>query len=88
MLGFLLGANSQNLTNNTSMDIKDRKKPIDFLWNGGIGYMTRMGLGAHLRYNYGYTNVRNIDNAAKCDPGSMQNKVVQIGLMYHFGAHQ
>jgi hypothetical protein len=88
MLGFLLGASRENQTNNTSADIKDRRKPIDVLWSGGIGYMTRSGLGAHARYNYGFTNVRNVDEANMRDPGTMRNRVIQIGLMYHFGGHK
>ncbi len=89
MLGFLLGASSENATNNTSMDVKENRKTTDFMWSGGIGYMTRIGLGAHARYNHGFSNVLNADDVdPNPNPGKLQNRVFQIGLMYHFGAHK
>lgn len=88
MVGFLLGASRENTTNNTSMDVKNRRKTTDFLWSGGIGYLSRIGLGVHARYNHGFSNVLNSDNDANQDPGKLQNRVFQFGLMYHFGAHK
>ena len=87
-VGLLLGASRENTTNNTSTDIKDLRKNIDVLWAAGIGFMSRVGLGAHARYNYGFTNVRNIDEVNMREPGTMRNRVFQIGLMYHFGGHK
>jgi hypothetical protein len=88
MLGFLLGASRENTNANTSVDIKNRRKTTDFMWSGGLGYMSRVGLGVHARYNHGFSNVLNADDDAMQDPGKLQNRVFQFGLMYHFGAHK
>ena len=69
-------------------DFKDRFKKIDVLWSAGVGYMSRIGLGVHARYNYGLSNVLNAEDDANQMTGKMQNRVIQIGLAYHFGAHK
>jgi hypothetical protein len=88
MLGFLLSASRDGTAANNNTDIKNRRKTTDFMWSGGIGYMSRIGLGVHARYNHGFSNVLNADNDANQDPGKLQNRVIQFGLMYHFGAHK
>ena len=88
MLGFLLGASAEDIATNTSVDIKVEIKKLDFMWSGGIGFMSRIGLGVHARYNHGFSNVLNSDDASTPQPGKLQNRVFQFGLMYHFGAHK
>ncbi|HEV7330780.1 MAG TPA: porin family protein [Flavisolibacter sp.] len=88
MLGYLLSGSRENTTANTSVDVKDARKDLDFMWSGGIGYLSRIGLGAHVRYNHGFSNVLNTDDDALQSPGKLQNRVFQIGLMYHFGGHK
>ena len=88
MVGFLLGASRENLTNNTSADIKDTRKTTDFMWSGGLGYLSRIGLGVHARYAHGLSNVLNADDDSQQSAGKLQNRVIQLGLSYHFGAHK
>lgn len=88
MLGYLLSASRDNITANTTMDVKDQRKKLDFMWSGGFGYLSRVGLGVHARYNHGFSNVLNADDDAQQTPGKLQNRVIQIGLMYHFGGHK
>ncbi len=88
MLGLLLSGSRENTNNNTSVDVKDARKDLDFMWSGGIGYLSRVGLGVHARYNHGFSNVLNADNDTQQSPGKLQNRLFQIGLMYHFGGHK
>jgi hypothetical protein len=68
------------------IDIKDNMKTTDFSVAGGIGYLSRIGLGINARYNAGLSNVFNSDNDNNQFAGKAKNSVVQIGLLYHFGA--
>lgn len=82
--GFLVSAkykpNSGASTNN-----KDNFDTFDFAWNAGIGYLTRIGLGLNAQYNYGITNIlANKSNTSST--GELKNRVIQLGLVYHFGA--
>lgn len=85
-LGYLVKADVENSTTNQVTDIKDNRKKLDFLWSAGVGYMTPVGLAIHGRYNYGLSNVLNAEDDANQSPGKLQNRVIQIGLAYHFGA--
>lgn len=87
-LGYLIRANLENTSNDTEVDIKDQRKKLDFSWGAGLGYLTRVGLGIHARYNYGFSNVLNAEDDNMQGGGKMQNRVVQIGLAYHFGANK
>lgn len=87
-LGFLLSGSRENTSNNSSVDVKNMRKTTDFVWSGGIGYMSSVGLGVHARYNHGFSNVLNADNDANQGAGKLQNRVIQLGLMYHFGGHK
>jgi len=89
-LGFLIGANADDAPGDWtgSVDLKDRRKKLDFMWGAGLGYMSRIGLGVHARYNYGFSNVLNVDDDANRRPGTFRNRVMQFGLAYAFGAHK
>ena len=72
-----------------SVNLKDMDfvKKTDFAGGVGLGYLSRIGLGLGGRFTHGFSNVWNNDNA----PASMKNtkyknSVVQIDLVYHFGA--
>lgn len=70
------------------MDIKDNMKTTDFSVAGGIGYLSRIGLGINARYNAGLSNVLNSDDDEFELGGKAKNSVIQIGLVYHFGAYK
>lgn len=68
-------------------DLSDYTDKFDFAINGGLGYMTRIGLGIGARYSYGITNAMDAKNPNPLLPfKEVQNRVAQIGLFYQFGA--
>ncbi len=74
--GILLSAKEKD--NNISFDRKDALNGFDFSWAAGVGYLSKMGLGADARFNFGLSNI-NKDNTSK-----VRNNVAQIGLFYQF----
>lgn len=88
-VGFLSSANADREAGG-QVDLKDRNyiKKVDFALGGGVGYMTRVGLGVHAKYTYGFTNIWNNEESPLGTPPVMdsRNRVVQIGLHYAFGA--
>lgn len=88
-LGYLVRAHRERSDGDQAeVDVRDSRKKTDFSLAGGIGYMSRVGLGVHGRYVYGFSNVLNADNDANQMPGKLNNRTVQIGLVYAFGAHK
>lgn len=81
-VGFLVKAKDED-----DNDLKDalNLKSVDFGAGGGIGYLSRIGLGINARYNLGFANIYD-DDANSSDDGKLKNRVVNIGLVYHFGA--
>ena len=70
-------------------DLKDIDiiRKTDFALAGGLGYLTRIGLGLNARYVHGLSNVYNSDNApAAVRDKEVSNRWIQLGLTYHFGA--
>ena len=57
---------------------EDVMNKIDFGINGGLGYVSKSGLGVHLRYNLGLSNIWKDDN------GEAKNRVFSAGIHYHF----
>ncbi len=55
-VGFLITAKEQS--GSTSTDVKSRYNTVDFGYLFGLGYQLKYGLGVGLRYNGGFTNVR------------------------------
>lgn len=78
--GFLVSASEDDV------DADDEFDKFDLTWGAGLGYLSRIGLGINGRYNLGLTNAANDENTAVT--GKMKNNVIQIGLVYHFGAHR
>jgi hypothetical protein len=79
-VSFLLNA-SQELGD---VDLKEDLKKTDFGAGFGLGYLSRIGLGINARYNLGFSNIYEDDSAG--DEGKLKNRVINIGLVYHFGA--
>lgn len=91
--GFLISAKdkipSGNASSDTKIDIKDQRKGFDFSWGAGLGYVSRIGLGATARYNYGISNVLNTNNGNGTVANgntTAKNSVIQFSLLYQFGA--
>lgn len=74
--------------NDNSVELKnsDYVKKTDFAGDAGIGYLSRIGLGLNARYVHGFSNVWNNDKSPSTSDAQYKNRVVQIGLIYHFGA--
>lgn len=87
-ISYLSSANGDKNTG-SEVDLKDGEfvKDIDFAVVGGVGYTSRIGLGLHAKYSYGFTNVWNNEKSPVVASGmDARNRVVQIGLHYAFGA--
>ena len=85
---YLLKATQDN--GETDVSNKEAFDKFDFAWAGGLGYMSRIGLGVGARYNYGLSNVIEDgggDNSAN-DGYELKNRVISVGLFYNFGAHK
>jgi len=85
---YLIDAKSKGATPLSTEDETDYDyyfDNFDIAWGVGVGYLSRIGLGVNARYNYG---IRNIVNENDVDLGEMRNRVLQFGLVYHFGAYK
>ena len=90
-LSYLLSAKNKDISNVagvTERDIKSELKKIDVASCGGIGFVTRVGLGNDARYNWGFLNVLDDNNPANIAGTKLRNRVLQIGLFYQFGAYE
>ena len=59
---------------------------FDIAASGGIGFMSRVGLGIGARYNFGLTNI--LDEGQSKDGPELKNRVLSVGLVYQFGANK
>lgn len=87
-LGYMLDARYQPASGSET-DLEEYTDKFDFSINGGLGYMTRVGLGIGARYNYGITNAMDSKNTSSPFYNTfreVQNRNIQIGLFYQFGA--
>lgn len=91
-VGFLVGAEK---VGSTASGVANGGNKADFdkfdlAWTGGIGYLSRMGLGIDLRYNIGIANVvaDDANSSAPFYQSTWKNSVGQFSLIYHFGAHK
>ena len=84
---YLAKANGDRLHDN-SVELKNSNyvKKTDFAGDAGIGYLSRIGLGVNARYVHGFSNVWNNEESPSTTDAKYKNRVVQIGLSYHFGA--
>ncbi len=85
--GFLVSGR-QDGPGTTNIDNKAKFDNFDLSIGAGLGYVSRIGLGINARYNFGLTNAIEDgggNNSANNGP-EIKNQVVQIGLVYHFGA--
>jgi hypothetical protein len=86
---FAYSVMAQEERNNGETDLKDIDliRKTDFALAGGLGYLTRVGLGINARYVHGLSNVYNSDNAPTGQTEKeVSNRWIQLGLTYHFGA--
>jgi hypothetical protein len=89
--GYLINAKNKSNSSgagasNSEMDIKDQLNKLDIGASGGIGYLSRIGLGINARYNYGFTNVLDDSKANYVSGQKLKNRMYQVGLFYQFGA--
>ena len=84
MLGYLLGAEQDGPAPYNSSSMRDNRNKLDLIWSAGVGFLTKVGVGVHARYNYGFSNVLKASNTPNPN-GEMHNRVIQLGVMYHFG---
>ncbi len=89
-VSYLSSANGDRANDGGQVNLKEGNyvKKIDFAAGGGVGYTTRVGLGLHAKYMYGFTNVWNNEDSPVANTSDMtyRNRVFQIGLHYSFGA--
>jgi hypothetical protein len=86
-VGFLVNAEQDYDSTQTNPDIKDQMKKTNFGFAGGIGYLSRIGLGVTARYSLGLSNVYNGDEAPAANKTrEFSMRTIQVGLVYHFGA--
>jgi hypothetical protein len=81
--GWLLKASKDG---DTDTDNKASFDKFNLSIGAGLGYLSRIGLGVNARYNFGLTNTLEDDNGSSNNGPEVKNQVVQIGLVYHFGA--
>lgn len=75
-LGFMVA--SKNKHGNTTVDIQNQTKGVDFGLGFGLGYDFDFGLGIGARYNFGLADVYQSDESQK-------NSVAQFGVYYTIG---
>jgi hypothetical protein len=73
-IGYLLSAK------NESTNVKDTFKKVDFAANLGIGYKLENGLNFGARYNFGLTNINNLEGSSSKN----KNSVFQLSIGYFF----
>jgi len=89
--GSVLISGKEEVTNGAKTNLKDAElvKQLEFGAAGGIGYVSRIGLGLNARYYHGFSNVFNSDNApAGQNEREISTRSLQLGIVYHFGAHK
>lgn len=82
--GFLVKSNQEGPGDMETENKKSFEK-FEFSWAGGLGYMSRVGLGIGARYNHGITNTLNNEGTSSPEP-KLKSSVINVGLFYHFGA--
>jgi len=81
---YLISAKGEN-----DADNKDEFDSFEFGLNGGLGYVTRVGVGISARYSYGLTNIYEDGDGPEPDGApEAKNRVIQVGLFYMFGANK
>jgi hypothetical protein len=87
-VGYLVAAKVKNVSGvSGETDNKDAFDHIDFSWGAGVGYLSRIGLGIDLRFNYGIANIMEDNNTSNLK-GTVKNNVGQFSLIYQFGAYK
>lgn len=76
-VGFLISAKRK--VNGNNSDFKEYIKSTDYSWVGGLGYKSAMGLGAGVRYDFGFFNI--------AKQGIIRNKALMVSVFYTFGSN-
>lgn len=90
-LSYLVDVKRKNSTNTTTTPNTSNKNDFDkfdFGFTGGVGYLSRIGLGVEARYNWGIANIVSDDasSTSSYKGGTWKNQLTQISLVYHIGA--
>lgn len=88
--GYLIRAEQEGPgSQEINLEDMDYVKKTDFSWNGGIGYLFRVGLGINARYNFGFSNIWDNDNSSSPMRNfDFSNRVLSFNVVYHLGAHK
>jgi hypothetical protein len=79
-------ATGSNTNSSNETDVKNQMRKMDWGAAGGIGYLSRVGLGIGARYYYGMRNIYDTENQNNANSGEAKNRVISIGLQWQFGA--
>jgi hypothetical protein len=88
-VGFLITAKVEDQTqggSGTSTFNKASFDKFDVGLHGGLGYITRIGLGFEAKYMAGLANVFDDGGSGNNNGPEAKNRAWQFGLFYHFGA--
>jgi hypothetical protein len=87
-VGYLISAKNVTTGNNASTEtnIKDSRKKMDIAGAGGIGYLSRVGLGIDARYVYGFRNVYDTEDGNNAGAPELKKRVIHVCLFCQFGA--
>lgn len=79
-VGFLTQAEWKN--GDAKLDVKEGTKKIDFSWVAGAGFKITDELGVNARYNFGISDINDIEVGGKA-----HNSAIQLGISWQlFGA--
>ena len=79
-IGFLIKSEAKNQNNIVIRDSKDHFKPIDYGINLGLGYKLEEGFNFAMRYNFGFSNIHDLENS----DAEWKNRVFQFSVGYSF----
>lgn len=64
-------------------ELIEKMESHDFSWAGGVGFLSKTGLGVNIRYNHGFTNI--IKPTTSNPNARMYNSVVKFEISYLLG---
>jgi opacity protein-like surface antigen len=81
-IGFLASAKNKTETggdNEQEIDVKDAYSGTNISWGIGLGYKLPAGIGIGARYNYGLSNISDVNGI------DIKTSAIQLSLLYSFG---
>lgn len=82
--GVLISAKNKPSAGGANTDVIDNYDKFDIAGAGGIGFLSRIGIGFNARYITSFKNANK--ETSSTDKSQWRNQVIQLGLVYHFGA--